>query len=100
MRQANNGFTRFMCKIEGKPVIPLKKTSSRWTVGDLHSVEIIFLKYLERVREGCPGGNLLQAFVWSSTPHGHVHWWARDSGIEEMSDDDYAFCEALYEVHT
>lgn len=100
MRQAINGFTRFMCKLEGKPVVPLKKTTGRWTVSQLVNTDVLDLEYLEDVMVGYPEENLSYSFVWRSTPQGHLYWEVRDNGDVEMSDDDYDFCEALYEVHS
>jgi len=95
MRKKTNGFTKFMCKLEGKPVKP----TCTWSIEELENVDILSVINLRRVCEG----NvylLIDAFVWRHTPQGHQHWLNIHEGYTRMTEEDWGFCRELLEAHT
>ena len=92
MRQANNGFVKFMCKLDGKPVPKPKRKFRDWTLNDLCEVLSVSIDDLEDAINGDREA-IDSAFQWNSTPHGHYYWRSRWMGTERVSDRDYLFLE-------
>lgn len=95
MLSVDNGFTRFMSKLEGKSAPEVK---SKWSTRELLEVEPLNSGYLIYVIEG-HHTYLIDAFVWRTTPQGYDYWSSRYDGIDLMNEQDYLFLEALYKAH-
>lgn len=99
MRELNNGFVHFMCKLDGKP-LP-KENKRKYSTLSVDGVDLcscceddpyILLDVLDGDYE-----YLSDTFLWRTTPQGHDYWVLREQGIEPMSEEDYAFVRAVYE---
>lgn len=96
MRQKTNGFTKFMAKLEGRPV---RSTKPKWSVKDFDYVVVYCLDSLRSLCDGYPD-ELEESFSWRSTPQGHEYWRSRWVGEESMSNEDWKFCDELYRSRT
>jgi len=92
MRKKTNGFTRFMAKLEGKPV---RSSRPKWSERNLDNVVVYSSDALRSVCDGYPD-ELEESFSWRSTPQGHEYWRSRWVGEEPMSTEDWEFCDELY----
>lgn len=93
MRTRDNGFNRFMCKLEGKPF----EIRDKWSIQELKSVDVELKTSLELVLSGRPS-YLIDAFAWRTTPQGHDYWLSRYEERTPISDEDYLFLRKLLEV--
>ena len=96
MRKKPNGFTKFMAKLEGKPV---RSSKPKWSVKDLDYVVVYCLVSLRNLCDGYPD-ELEQAFSWRHTPQGYDYWRSRCFEGEPMSEEDWEFCDELYRSRT
>lgn len=95
MLSVDNGFTRFMSKLEGRSTPEVK---SKWSTRELLEVEILGYGHLLYAIEG-HHTHLIDAFVWRTAPQGHVYWASRNDGENLMNEDDYLFLKALFKAH-
>ena len=96
MLSVDNGFTRFMSKLEGRSTPEVK---SKWSTRELFAVDVANgREYLESVIDGYTD-DLMEAFAWRTTPQGGAYWDLRWNGEVPMNEQDYEFLEALYKAH-
>lgn len=93
MRTRDNGFNRFMCKLEGRPF----ESWCKWSIQEFESVDVECKTSLELVLSRRPS-YLIGAFAWRTTPQGHDYWLSRYEKRTPMSDEDYLFLRKLLEV--
>ena len=92
MRKKTNGFTKFMAKLEGRPV---RSSKPKLSAKKLRAVIVYDLDTLRCLCDGYPD-ELEESFSWSSTPQGIEYWRSRWVGEEQMSTEDWEFCDELY----
>ena len=90
------GYSSFIKKTESKKDNP--SGMYQWDEKDLRSVEV---RSLSKVYTSIlfPDIDLIDAFIWKTTPQGDVYWSKKYVREERLTKEDKQFLKALLDYH-
>lgn len=99
MRKRRNGFTKFMCKLDGKPTVSGKVDTSRFTIPESLMIGCVELT-LDDIRSNNGTRYLSSCFSWESSPQGFEYWFHIDAGETEIDQEGIDYLNWLVEQYT